>query len=129
MVAPHPVTFRTQKVLNQLLSPTLLGTMALVQLTRSEGILLILVAAFVFVLTVIVRRRYFSTISDIPGPFLGSFSVLWEVWSIIQGDINWREINLHRKYGTCIENSSCSDPGPVVLGADLPIRLVDLTLV
>ncbi|RDL36418.1 Uncharacterized protein BP5553_05770 [Venustampulla echinocandica] len=31
-----------------------------------------------------VRRRYYSPLSDIPGPFFASFSVIWQLWHIIK---------------------------------------------
>lgn len=46
-----------------------------------------------------VRRRYFSSISDIPGPFLGSFSVLWQIVHAIKGHTEEETIAEHRKHG------------------------------
>ncbi|KAF2679667.1 cytochrome P450 [Lentithecium fluviatile CBS 122367] len=51
------------------------------------------------VLFVVFRRRYLSSISDIPGPFLASFSVAWQLWRIIKGDIDRQCSKLHEKYG------------------------------
>jgi len=56
-------------------------------------------APFVFVLVLVIQRRYFSTISDIPGPFLASFSILWQIWYIIKGDIEEASIREHQKHG------------------------------
>jgi len=53
----------------------------------------------VYVVGVAVRRRYFSAISDVPGPFLASFSILWEIWEIIAGHIEVTVIALHEKHG------------------------------
>lgn len=53
----------------------------------------------VFVVGTAVRRRYFSATSDIPGPFLASFSSLWEIREIIAGHIERTVIALHEKHG------------------------------
>ena len=47
------------------------------------------------------RRRYLSSISDVPGPFLASFSVVWQLWRIIKGDIDRECSKLHEKHGQC----------------------------
>ena len=52
-----------------------------------------------YVVSIVVRRRYFSAISDVPGPFLASFSTLWEIWEIITGHIEITVIALHEKHG------------------------------
>jgi hypothetical protein len=55
-----------------------------------------------------VRRRYFSPLSDIPGPFFASFSAsLWHLWQIWKGHVEAAVIEQHRKHG-----SSVSTPGP-----------------
>lgn len=48
------------------------------------------------------NRRYKSPISDIPGPFLASISILWEVWNVIEGHIEEKVIALHEKFGTYV---------------------------
>lgn len=53
----------------------------------------------VYIVFVAIRRRYFSAISDIPGPFLASFSSLWEIWEIIAGHVEVTVIALHEKHG------------------------------
>lgn len=53
-------------------------------------------------ITVIVWRKYFSTISDVPGPFLASFTRLWHLIRIFIGDQNLRMIELHDKHGVPI---------------------------
>lgn len=50
-------------------------------------------------LVVIIRRRYFSPVSDIPGPFVASFSLLWQFYHVIDGHTEKATIELHRKYG------------------------------
>ncbi|TVY40293.1 Cytochrome P450 monooxygenase [Lachnellula subtilissima] len=57
-------------------------------------------SAFLGCVTLIfVRRRWFSSISDIPGPFLGSFSVLWQIKHAIKGHTEEETIAEHRKHG------------------------------
>lgn len=53
----------------------------------------------VAVLTLFVRRRYFSPLSDIPGPFVASFTRLWHMNRILKGDQNLELIRLHDKLG------------------------------
>ncbi|CZR70299.1 uncharacterized protein PAC_20202 [Phialocephala subalpina] len=48
---------------------------------------------------VFVRRRWFSFLSDIPGPFLGSFSVLWQIIHAIKGHTEEETIAEHKKHG------------------------------
>lgn len=56
-------------------------------------------ASLVFVALTIIRRRWFSSISDIPGPFLGSFSVLWQIKHSIKGHTEQATIEEHQKHG------------------------------
>ena len=46
-----------------------------------------------------VYRRYFTSIRDIPGPFLASFSHLWQVYQLWKGHIEEETIRLHKKHG------------------------------
>lgn len=59
--------------------------------------LLVLFSTLIFV--IIIRRRYFSPLSHIPGPFLASFSRLWHVRYIIRGDQQVVLAKAHEKYG------------------------------
>ncbi|KAG6366701.1 hypothetical protein INS49_000880 [Diaporthe citri] len=54
--------------------------------------------ATVIVLTVI-RRRFFSPISSIPGPFLASITRLWHLRQIASGKQNLKLIEQHDKHG------------------------------
>ncbi|KAJ0412965.1 cytochrome P450 [Aspergillus carlsbadensis] len=47
----------------------------------------------------LLRRRYQSPLTDIPGPFLASFTRLWHVIRIFAGDINAVSIREHEKHG------------------------------
>lgn len=53
----------------------------------------------VLLLTLGVWRRYFSPISDIPGPFAASFTRLWHIQRMLKGDQNLELIRLHDKHG------------------------------
>jgi len=51
------------------------------------------------ILTLCVWRRFFSAISDIPGPFIASFTRVWHIHRILKGDQNLEFIRLHEKHG------------------------------
>lgn len=57
------------------------------------------VASLLSVLTVAIWRRYFSSLSDIPGPFLASITRLWHIKVIIAGNQNIVSSKLHERYG------------------------------
>ncbi|ORY04544.1 cytochrome P450 [Clohesyomyces aquaticus] len=59
----------------------------------------------VFLAITLIRRRYLSPISDIPGPFLASFSVAWQLWHIVQGDIDRCARRWHEKHGAFVRIS------------------------
>ena len=59
-------------------------------------------ASLAFVVLTIIRRRYFSPISDIPGPFLASFSVLWQIKHVLKGHTEQVTIAEHKKHGGLI---------------------------
>ncbi|KAK7743306.1 Ras-related protein Rab-4A [Diatrype stigma] len=63
-------------------------------LTAQYTGLLIAVVTFICV-----RRRYFSPLSCTPGPFLASFSRLWHLRQIWNGDQNLALIRAHDEYG------------------------------
>ncbi|GAB1318473.1 Pisatin demethylase [Madurella fahalii] len=55
--------------------------------------------AVITLLTVLVKRRYFSPLSDIPGPFFASFTRLWQIITLIRGDSLNVFYDLHQRYG------------------------------
>jgi hypothetical protein len=63
----------------------------------TPGFLIGLVA--ITILTVLIKRRYFSPLSDIPGPFFASFTRLWQIVTLVQGDSVNVFYDLHQKYG------------------------------
>ena len=50
-------------------------------------------------LGVVVWRRYFLPIRDVPGPFLASMTRLWHTYHYLLGDHHWRLIELHETHG------------------------------
>lgn len=54
--------------------------------------------ATIVVLTVI-RRRFFSPISSIPGPFLASITRFWHLTQVASGKQNLKLIEQHEKHG------------------------------
>jgi len=59
-----------------------------------------IVAALTLVLGICLKRRYLSPLSDIPGPFISSFSAnLWFTWHIFTGHLEVSTIQMHRKLG------------------------------
>lgn len=55
--------------------------------------------AFAWLLGSYIWYRYLSPISDIPGPFLASFSRLWLIKSILRGRSARELSELHEKHG------------------------------
>lgn len=54
----------------------------------------------IFVVVVCARRRYLSTLSDLPGPLVATFSAsLWHLWHILGGHVEAAIIEQHRKHG------------------------------
>lgn len=73
----------------------------------------------IFLLALIIRRRYFSSISDVPGPFIGSFSILWQIWHTIKGHTEEETIALHQKCGKSLPQNPLYAAKPWGLMADL----------
>lgn len=57
------------------------------------------VASLVLLITVIVYRRHFSPLKDIPGPFWASFSRLWHIRITLDGNQNEQLTQAHERYG------------------------------
>lgn len=58
-----------------------------------------IVAGLVLLITVIIYRRHFSPLKDIPGPFWASFSRLWHIRITLDGNQNEQLTQAHEKYG------------------------------
>lgn len=63
-------------------------------------LLLILIAV------IALKRRYATSIRDIPGPWLASISSLWQVYQLIKGHTEQEIVKLHRRHGPCISTGS-----------------------
>ena len=57
---------------------------------------LFLISAIVIL---VISRRYWTPIRDIPGPFWCSFSSLWVVAQLWKGHLEDETIQLHKKHG------------------------------
>lgn len=68
-------------------------------------------------LAIFIRRKYFSPIADIPGPFFASFSRLWQLYHIFDGHTEVATIKAHERYGRFVRIShkevSVSDPDAI----------------
>ncbi|KAF5024535.1 hypothetical protein F66182_3298 [Fusarium sp. NRRL 66182] len=76
--------------------------------------------------TLLVWRRYFAAIHDIPGPFVASFTRLWHMRQILKGDQNLELIRQHEKHGHFVRISydevSVSHPDAVRKILMAPLR-------
>lgn len=60
----------------------------------------LLLSLIVFLVLAALQRRYFSPVSDIPGPFISSISGnLWHLLQVIKGHPEAELIELHKKHG------------------------------
>ena len=72
------------------------------QMDRSDPYLILFSLASLAILsllTVLIKRRYFSPLVDIPGPFFAPFTQLWQVIISINGDSLNVLYDLHQKHG------------------------------
>jgi hypothetical protein len=76
--------------------------MALISLPYITSLLLVLAGAIpAYLASLVVYRRYFHPLKDVPGPFLPAVSrlYLW-YWSVIhEGQMHKRIEEMHKKYG------------------------------
>jgi hypothetical protein len=97
--SPFPITFLAifyDACVSPILAPPvkMLNPLPTLDLPR-----VVAMAASVTVLGVAVRRRYFSPISDVPGPFWGSFSMVWQLRMIFAKHMERATIDAHKKWG------------------------------
>ena len=82
--------------------------------------------AVAVILLALIRRKWLSPISDIPGPFWGSFSRAWQLYHIFDGHTEVATIKAHEKYGTFVRIShqevSVSDPEAIKTLLVAPLR-------
>lgn len=76
------------------------------KLSSLGSVQVLLLSLIVFFVLVALRRRYFSSISDIPGLFISSISSnLWHILHIIKGHLEAELIALHRKHSIFVRIS------------------------
>ena len=46
-----------------------------------------------------VLQASFSPLKKVPGPFLARYSRLWEFFRVTGGNLHWKTIELHGKFG------------------------------
>ncbi|MCJ1251932.1 hypothetical protein MMC30_009170 [Trapelia coarctata] len=87
------------------------------------------IAAILFLISItvaLIRQRYFSPVSDIPGPFFASFGTCWQLWHVFKGRIDEATYDLHLQHGPFVRLSynevSINHPDAVsaVLAAPIP---------
>jgi hypothetical protein len=71
-----------------------------------------------FVITIhLLRNKYGSGLSHIPGPALAGYTKLWRVNDVRKGQAHKTGINLHRKYGKIVRTApnvvDVSDPAMI----------------
>lgn len=71
----------------------------LLNLTFANSWPALMVGGLVLLTTVIIYRRHFSPLKDIPGPFWASFSRLWHLRITLDGNQNEQLTEAHEKYG------------------------------
>jgi cytochrome P450 len=57
-------------------------------------------ATIVVIFVMLMRRRYFSGISQFNGPLLASVSAVWQIWHVAKGDIEYAVLREHKKHGS-----------------------------
>ena len=70
-----------------------------------SGASFIFYSSVLILLFVLIRQRYFSPISSVPGPFLGTVGTFFQVWEVFQGRINHTLNRLHREHGPFVRIS------------------------
>lgn len=71
----------------------------------SLGSLGFLVAFFSGMLTIrSIKRRYFSALSAIPGPFTASITRAWRLKEVYYGHVEKTELGLHKTHGMRLDS-------------------------
>ncbi|KAK4185788.1 benzoate 4-monooxygenase cytochrome P450 [Podospora australis] len=99
--------------------------MAFLALLTPQLALTLLLALF----SLLIYRRHFSPLRNIPGPFFASFTRLWHIHRILKGDQNLELIRLHEKHGHIVRIApnevSLSHPDAVKKVLAAPLRKGD----
>lgn len=72
-----------------------------------------------FLLVVTIKRRYFSALSKYPGPFVASFSSLWQMRHAFKGNFSKDVFALHMRHGSC--KSSKLNDASLLNCVDVPL--------
>lgn len=81
------------------------------KLTVFETVKLSLFLLVVFLLVAAIKRRYLSALSKYPGPFLATFSSLWQMRHAFKGSFSKDVWALHMRHG--LWESSKIEPWPL----------------
>jgi hypothetical protein len=81
-----------------MVSPTTLQSLSAIVMSLGPAALISIAVVSSMVL-IALKRRYLSPVSDIPGPFFGSFSIFWKIWAIIFRHLEDETIALHKMHG------------------------------
>jgi hypothetical protein len=63
------------------------------------------VVVIAFFIGVALKRRYLSSLHDIPGPFFASFTIGWQLYHLIKGHTEVEIVKLHRQHGKWLYQS------------------------
>ncbi|KAK5122381.1 hypothetical protein LTR85_003965 [Meristemomyces frigidus] len=65
----------------------------------------------------LLRNKYKSGLSDIPGPPFAAYTKLWRLHDVWRGQAHWTAIELHKKHGKLVRIApnviSVSDPSEI----------------
>lgn len=65
--------------------------------SKNPGYLIALVFGLLIVRSI--KRRYFSALSSIPGPFAASLTRAWRIKEVYYGHVEETELKLHEEHG------------------------------
>ena len=94
--------------------------MLLVDLSILQMLVLFLAAVLI---STLLYQRYFSPISDIPGPLLASFGTCWQLLQIFKGRISDVTVDLHKKHGNAAPSGRILTPVLIILRYLSPLEL------
>ncbi|KAK5997496.1 Cytochrome P450 monooxygenase gsfF-like protein [Cladobotryum mycophilum] len=73
--------------------------------STEESIQFVCIFLLAVLLTIVIGRRYYSSLSKYPGPFLGSFSTLWQMRHAMRGNFSKDLHQLHLDHGDFVRIS------------------------
>lgn len=120
-MASSNMTADTIKVYAQHLASALTGYSHQVLSDRRSTATHFVLFIFASLFFVFLRRRFFSPISHIPGPYLASVSRLWHLKQIWSGKQNMKLVEQHDKYGRFSQNRSNRSSNPLQISYKLEL--------